>query len=167
MFGFVCLFVCLRLEACYWIWKLGNFTCFFIFLYSCHPCPLGEIINTVFAAFLICPSIVVRLFNILHTQLIYVWNHLKCQGNSCHRTECHVTISSDHHRTILHLYHVLNLPEATFTLWICLEMTVVSRTRCVCEAHCNTAEIPKHPLTKLAWVLQVMQVLYSVLFLLH
>lgn len=43
MFGFVCLFVCLRLEVCYWIWKLENFTCLFIFLFSCHPCPLGEI----------------------------------------------------------------------------------------------------------------------------
>lgn len=34
---------CLISEVCYWICKLGNFTYLFIFLYSCHPCPLGEI----------------------------------------------------------------------------------------------------------------------------
>lgn len=80
-----------------------------------HPFPLSplvgkKIINTVFAALLICPMIIVhRLRNVLRIQLTYVWNHLKCRGNACHRTGCCVTLPSDHRVTILHLFYLLNL----------------------------------------------------------
>lgn len=43
-------------------------------------------------------------------------------------------------------------------------MTIVSRIRSAYRAHYNTAELPKHPLTKLARVLQVMQVLLGTIF---
>lgn len=110
---------------------------------SCFPTMFSrkKLISAVFAAFLICPMIILyrRLCNVLHAQLIYVCNHLKWRGSARHGAGCCATLPSDHHVTILHLhllgtYNRLLLKYKFAWKWQLLQEVCLQRTLQYCRA---------------------------------